>query len=232
MSYVLNGGETNQNISGALSLDGFKFPIKEGLRGLYMFTRKADSVGINYADGIDARVVGHLTAGKGYCTFNSSNYVDTGLAETEDMTVVFSSGNESLSSSIFGNHESATKIGIAIYAQNATTISFNAQRSEGAGSTSIVRSSGFGLYSFKIPKNERSVAKNHTSGTVAYSTGSSPRVAGGAGSLKIGKLTANTFPNNIDLPFVAVFDRVLSDAELDLIVAWAREALSKYGITI
>lgn len=232
MSYVLNGGKTGKIIDGSLSLDGFKFPVKNGLCGLYMMNKSIDTLGVNYGLGNDADIIGDPLAGNGFTELSGDGYLDTKLPETAGLTVVLAVGDSNEYVGYFGNYYNDNNRGASIYTVgNSDVILFSADREQGSGLINMNKSNSIALYSMRA-NEEGNFAENHTISEKKQRTALGGRSVSGVGTFTIGKLGQVSFKNPTKIAFLALFDRHISDAELEQVVSWARTSLSKYGITV
>ena len=232
MSYVLNGGETEQVISGALSLDGFKFPVQDGLRALYMMNRGVETLGVNYGSARDAEIIGEPVPGIGFSEISRDGYLDTKLAETADLTVVLAVGDMSINVGYFGNYHSNDNRGVSIYTiSNGSKIVFSADRADGAGSLMFDKTDNIALYSLRADTSGNFV-EDHTNNIKKQITTLGARNISGVGDFRVGKLGQVTLGNPTKMALLAIFDRSINDDELDAVVLWGRASLGKYGISV
>lgn len=235
MSNILNLGDVTLPGSGYLNLYGLTVPVTANLKGAFLFA-DGDISGRNYAaGGPSAAVVGSPVVTDNGLTMSGANYIDTGIAQTTDMTfiVVARLAHGADRAGIIGNYSST---GIAIFDMSAsnTSISGNVQRN---GATSQANTdttaNQYQLIAFRAGVSSNSRLQNVTMSTdISNTANTSPVINLNSETIKIGRLPGSSFIGPVDIAAVLIYDSVLSDVDANKDFTWAREYMNSYGVSI
>lgn len=235
MSNILNLGDIVLPGSGYLNIYGLTVPVTANLQGAFIFG-DGDISGRNYAaGGPQASVVGTPAQTDNGITLDGSNYIDTGIAQTTDMTfiVVARLGHSADRAGVIGNYNTT---GIAIFDLSAanTSIAGNLQRN---GATSQANTdttaNQYQLIAFRAGVSSNSRIQNVTLATdVSNTANTSPVINLNSETIKIGRLPATSFVGPVDIAAVLIYDRVLSDAEANDDFTWARNYMASRGVSV
>jgi len=237
MSNALNLGDIILPGSGYPNLFGFNFPVLGGLEGLFLLANGEDPKK-NYAPGKpDATVIGSPVVSSAFTTFGGANYLDTGIAETAEMTFIMAV-RDAVSGAVnvgyAGNFFASPNFGVAIYSPIAggqlQAMADRTGSSSGAGSLVAADLTTFKMFSYRIA-SDKSRLKNLTTGVISESV-SGAREVSGSGPILLGRLPLSGYSETHDQGFAAILSRALTDAELTLIEAWGRSYMDAQGITV
>jgi len=239
MSNALNIGNISLPGDGYPSIFGFKIPVTTGLEGAYLFGDGAGQFSRNYAPGKpNATVIGSPSSGSGYGVFSENGYLDTGISETADMTIITvardSTGFVDPVPGYVGNNFSIASGGVAIYIGSPTTLRGNAIKN---GAVDYVNVSGdpavFTAQCLRARSAAASSFTNMTSGSTASSANTTgTRTVDSSNKIWIGRLPANTFKGINDQVLTLIYSRAISDAELNQIATWLRSYCASKGISV
>lgn len=236
MSNAFNIGEVVLPGDFYPSIFGFTVPVRDGLEGAYLFGDGVTQIPKNYAqDKPDATVVGALSVGAGYATFNETGYLDTGITETADMTVITvardSTGSADPAPGLIGNFIDATRGGLAISTNGATGYRATEVKDSTLRSIPILAAQeNFTIQALRARNLKTSSLKNLTSGDETIGSSTAARTVYSAGTIWIGRIPNTGFKGFNDQVAALIFSRALTDAELDLVAAWLRGYCASKGI--
>lgn len=248
MSNALNLGKIVLPGDNYPSIHGFSIPVTSGLEGAYLFGDGLGQVARNYAPGkAQASMVGAPVAYSGYCNFGADGYIDTGIAETADMTLitVCRDSTGSLSDPVpgyIGNNSSITGGGVAIFGGatenqlRGSNVKINTAVTPAAPGVEFLQVAGnpfaFTGQVLRARNAAPSSFENASTGAKLFSTGSGVRVVEKTYPILIGRIPSNTFKGLNDQVAALVYSRALSDAELDQVMAWLRSYCVSKGVSI
>lgn len=239
MSNALNIGNIALPGDGYPSIFGFKIPVTDGLEGAYLFGDGVGQFARNYAPGkANAKVVGSPSSGSGYAMFSELGYLDTGIAETAEMTIITvardSSGFVDPVPGYVGNNFSVSAGGVAIYIANTTTLRGNAIKN---GAVDYVNVTGdpatFIAQCLRARSGAASSFTNMTSGVTASSANTTgTRTIDASNTIWIGRLPATAFKGLNDQVATLIYSRAISDSELNQVATWLRSYCASKGISV
>lgn len=225
---------------------GFTPPVTSGLKGWWYLGQNAAQTVKDLAFLEDALVVGTPTYGTGIATFTSlSNYLQTGVAEEADGTVLFAAR--------WPSPQSGTATGVPYSALNgspydaglqcyitsvsypsATIVNFLGKSGGTANIFSQITSNDIStraFYSCTYASTGAHKIRNITAGTSGSGTFSGARTLNG-GDIRIGS-SNNTRNATCEMSFWAYYNRVLSEPEQDSVYAAVKQFLAdKRSLTI
>lgn len=235
MSNILNLGNVTLPGSGYLNLYGLTVPVTTNLKGAFLFA-DGDLSGRNYAaGGPEATVFGSPVLTDNGLTMDGTNYVDTGIVQTTDMTliVVARLGHGAARAGIIGNYNST---GIAIFDLSASNASIagNVQRN---GTTSQANTdttaNQYQLIAFRAGVSSNSRIQNVTMATdISNTANTSPVINLNSDTIKIGRLPGTSFVGPVDIAAALIYDSVLSDVDANKDFTWARDYMTARGVTV
>nr|WP_312622601.1 hypothetical protein [Pseudomonas juntendi] len=232
MSNALNLGVSLPG-EGYPSIYGFEIPVVSGLTGAYLFGEGLSMLGYNYAPGMpDASVIGTPTVGNGFASFGAAAYLQTAAEESANMTiftVARASGSSGLAG-LVGNFGSS--LGIILYADLSLKYAIgNAQRSaEGGANLPEANLASFQIYGFRAPAAAGSLVKNYSRGASIVSANGAGRVVSTVGPLRVGRSYSGSPTQPNDQVLALIYNRALTDVEMDSVAAWARRYCVAKGI--
>ncbi|RMX06704.1 hypothetical protein D8I35_09390 [Corticibacter populi] len=236
---VFNHGDAVLPGSGYMPIEGFNFPVSDGLRGLFLCGDGLSIARRNFAGLGDAEIIGAPAEHEGFCRFDAGNYLQTQIAETAALTYIVvgrrpteSTGAEA---TFIGNYAPGS-IGATMYTSSSgSAMTANADRSPAGSTTASVVTdvSAMGLYVMTAPASGGPTwLYAMTAGLQNGSTNTNPRAVTGAGLLRIGAVYAATFSGAADIVTAAVLDRVITDDERAAIAVWARNYAGQFGFAV
>ncbi|KEX91598.1 hypothetical protein HA62_23365 [Pseudomonas putida] len=237
MSNALNLGSIVLPGDNYPSIFGFNIPVTSGLEGAYLFGDGLNQVGRNYAPGkSNAMVSGGPVAGGGFASFGSG-YLNTGISETADMTIISvcrdSSGFADPQPGFVGNNISLVAGGVAL-ATGSGGAALRGQAVKDALSdyaTVAATTSNFVLVAYRARSSVASQISNLTSGVSAVAASTGVRTIDPSPIL-VGRLPSLNFQGPNDQAVCLIYSRALTDAELSLVAAWVRGYCTSKGITV
>ena len=240
MSNALNLGNIVLPGDNYPSIHGFNIPVTSGLEGAFLFGDGTAQMGRNYAPGkANATVVGAPVAGAGFGVFSEAGYLNTGISETAEMTIITvcrdSSGQVDPKPGFIGNHLDIPSGGVAIFTATETT--FRGQNVKNSlsdycnlSATGTVAT--FTQIAFRVKSNAPSLMTNLTSGVTVSSTSSAARSVDSGNKILIGRIPSEGFKGLNDQVAALIFSRTITDAELTSIATWLRNYCAVHGITV
>lgn len=247
MSNALNLGNIVLPGDNYPSIFGFNIPVTSGLEGAYLFGDGSGQVARNYAPGkANAAIVGTLApVGAGFATFSDAGYINTGISETAEMTLITvsrdSTGTADPIPGYIGNNFSVAGGGTTIISGSPTTlrgscVKINATLTPPAADVEFISAAGnpatFTAQSFRAKNAAPSLMNNLSTGLQVVSTNSGVRVLETNYPIWIGRIPSNSFKGFNDQVAALVFSRALGDAELALLMTWLRGYCASKGIAI
>ncbi len=237
MTNALNLGDVTLPGETYPSLFGFSIPVTSGLEGAYLFGEGASQMPFNYAvDKPDATVIGAPGAGSGFATFSENGYLDTGIAETAEMTIITvcrdNTGTGDPVPAFVGNHLNTTLGGVAIF-HNNTGLQAQAQavKANASDVAAVALANGYtwAMLAHR-PKNAApSLMANLTTGASGSSPSSGARTVYAA-PIWIGRIPNNSYKGLNDQVACLIYSRALSDVELNQVSAWLRSYCASKSI--
>lgn len=236
MSNALNLGNIILPGDGYPSLFGFQIPVVSGLEGAFLLGDGEAMLGKNYAPGkSDGVVIGTPTANSGYAAMSGSGYIDTGISETDALTLFAvlrdSSGTVDMAPGVIGNYVSGNS-GASLYMGADYIRSGLARTGTTDGVSTGINPAIFSLVSARGATGIATRVKNWTAGSENSGTAITDRALNTAQTLKIGELPNASFAGPIDIGLAMIYSRVLTDVEMDQMAAWARSYCAAKGITV
>lgn len=238
MSNALNLGDIQLPGDNYLSLFGFNIPVTSGLEGAYLFGDGVSQAPKNYAPGkANAAVVGSLVAGANFITMSEAGYIDTGIAETADMTIlsVFrdSTGTSDAQPGFVGNHSTLALGGVAlIYSSAGANISGQAIKAQASDFASTPWSmASFTMVAYRPRGSAVSQISNLTTGSSGQSSSTAARTLS-AQPIWIGRIPSNSFKGLSDQVACLIFSRALSDSEINTLAVWLRAYCASKAINV
>ncbi len=238
MSNILNLGDVVLPGDGYLNIFGASIPIIGGLTGAYLLAN-GDISGRNYAPGgTNSDVVGAPVVTDGGLTLSGSNYLNTGLTQTTDATMVaairFDQGTGAASA--INNYTNSPREGMSIF-DSAGTSSIAAGSVVRGGAVSQTFTTApadvYQLYSLQYGASKNTTFKNHTAMTTGEdTTNTSSSIGLSANPILIGRSTETSQIAPIDIGFVLIYSRVLTPSEMVEIETWAKGYKAAYGVTV
>lgn len=240
MSNALNLGSIVLPGDNYPSIHGFNIPVTSGLEGAFLFGDGVAQMGRNYAPGKpDATVVGAPVSGAGFGVFNEFGYLNTGISETAEMTIITvcrdSSGLVDPKPGFIGNHLDVPLGGVAIF--TATETLFRGQNvKNNLSDYCSVSANGtvatFTPLAFRVKNNATSLLTNLTSGAAAGSASSGARTVDSANKILVGRIPSEGFKGLNDQVAALIYSRAITDAELTSMTVWLRKYCASHGIVV
>ncbi|MCS4063730.1 MULTISPECIES: hypothetical protein [Pseudomonadaceae] len=240
MTNALNLGNVTLPGSNYLSIYGFNVPVKSGLEGLFLFGDGSAHVARNYAPGkANATVVGAPQSFNGYTTFSDSGYLETGIAETAEMTIITicrdSTGIADPRPGFVGNYFDLATGGVAIFPQSETQFRAQTVKNKANDYSTVLAKDTIASYAalaLRVRNNAPSVMKNLVTGVEVSSTSSLARTVDGSRTIQIGRIPNDGFKGLNDQMMVLIFSRSILDAELSSLIPWSAGYGTSHGINI
>ena len=240
MSNALNLGSIVLPGDGYPSIFAFQLPVLTGLEGAYFFGDGLSLINKNYAPGkANATIKGAPVLGaNGGVEFSLNNYLDTGIADVPNLTVL-SVFRETLGTGsanacgIIGNNLSLATGGIGVY-RNAIGTTVSCTTIKGGALENAVATivpGGYTAIALRAKDSAVSVSNNLTLGTTFTGALSGARTLTPQPML-IGRLPNASFSTVHEQLMALVFSRAISDAELDLLSAWMKKYCASKGYTV
>lgn len=226
---------------------GYVPAVPTGLEYLNFFTGSA-VIGRNLAPGKGpATVVGAPTQGDSYATMTSlTDYVQTNVAQTPNFTffVVAGAGTET-ANFLIGNFQSGSAAGAWLWNSNftpgdslvrptlATNHNVDAPATVSLAGVEVAAPLAPTMLAahYRTSSNEK-VLWNATSGSLLVQTPDHPAVAVSANTYRVGSAVASAISSVTDIYFAAIYSRVLSTTERELVVNSVRAFYAARGIVI
>lgn len=213
-------------------------PVTDGLESAFLLAHGA-APERNYAPGkANAAVTGAPTVAAGYTQFNGANYLRTGVADTDAITIVAAlydpiypdtpSGDEP---GYLGNYASASTGGIAVYGSANGRINFNAVKSPASAPNLVYDPTAASLFCFRSSSSYLTRIQNLTAGTSEQSSNAGARVVS-SNVIRIGTIYLSAFDGPTRIGMVLLYSRVLSDTEVESAATWAREYMASQGVIV
>lgn len=237
----------------ALSI-GFDAAVSNGLRGLWFFNRGMESRRNLAVGGVDAVVSGAPAVQGGYLRFTgNASYFQTDVSDSEALTIIMAGrstdtmadpAHSPMFVSNFGSGAvgggNAGTAGVSVYsASDPTVIKSAASRYTDATASAVTSASrdiaatlsAWNLIATRT-RNDRTQADNLTTGASAANNYTTQARVVGAGKLRIGSSFSSAYTGLADVAFTAIYNRYISDAEVDAMSAQVKAALQYLGITV
>ncbi|MCE1053433.1 MULTISPECIES: hypothetical protein [Pseudomonas putida group] len=240
MANALNLGDVVLPGNNYLSIFGFNIPVKSGLEGAFLFGDGGAQIGRNYAPGkANAVVVGSPQAMNGYTTFNETGYLESGISETAEMTIIIvcrdSTGNADPRPGFIGNHFDIASGGVAIFTASETV--FRAQNiknklSDYCNLNATDTIATFTPMALRVRNNAPSVMRNMTTGANAASTSSAARTIDAARKIQIGRIPSDGFKGLNDMMAAIIYSRSITDEELSVLTDWLKGYCLSHGVSV
>ncbi|MCZ9638572.1 hypothetical protein [Pseudomonas putida] len=232
-------------------------PVANGLVGWFNFDTDVSRFNFNRAiDGVNASLIGSPTLGNGFGTFTSlSAYLQTDISETDEMTIIAlcksngiipggaSAGGDASTPAFVTNYigqavtpgYTGNALGLGIFATSPTVLTGFASRDNGSGGVTVAGASAmpevianWGIRGVRVT-NALTTVFNRTLGIEAGSTVNNKRVRNNK-KIMIGS-TTTAFGGKADISTVAIYQRALSNEEIDKIAAFMRIRAARFGIS-
>lgn len=238
MTNALNIGNVALPGDGYPSLYGFSIPVLNGLEGAYLFGEGVSQMSRNYAPGKpNATVVGTPVSGQGFATFSETGYLNTGIIEGPDMTMITvcrdGTGLSDAAPGYMGNNFSTAGGGMAIVIGNATNLRGTNIR---AGALEFINVTGNPLNFTAQCLRARNLAPtsfdNMSSGVSLSSSSSGVRTLDTTNPILIGRIPSNAFKGSNDQILAMVYSRAITDTEVSQLTLWAREYCAAKGFSV
>lgn len=216
-------------------LGAFSIPYADRLGGAFFLGYGREIAAVNWAADTEVSFIGNPTFENGYAELDGANYIDTGVDETLATTlfVVFREASSN-SVGVFGNYGSPTTVGTSLFVSSgSTTMSLNTGRIGGTGGVVTVGSdtSGWGIYSARIPATGQATLRNHVSGSASTSGASTDRELNGVGPLRIGALYSASFTGGSQVFAALQYSSDLTVAETLVVGTHLRQMAEAAGLT-
>jgi hypothetical protein len=232
-------------------------PVNDKLEGWFTFDTDARRLAVNRAIGKpNGSVSGTPTIFPGYARFTGkSNWVQTEIDETEDMTMIVvcravapvgTPAENATNPFYVGNYDTppkdtslpfSTLYGASIYTGFTQSITATGTRYTDANQTAITSAgaavagapeTNWALYSSVISDANGTTSKNHTTGISAHQNNHSKRLVGSR-KMRIGSAYRD-FGGQCDISFVGFYSKALSPDELERVIVPIRKRLARLGI--
>ena len=239
-----------QNIDAETDSAKLYLPVTDGLQYIMLGTDSVKKATHNFAPRKrDGQGIGAVSIVDNVAKFVSqSAYLQTDVAETADFTAIFVvKTDDTLAASatravVFGTFESLPKngettktYGSIVYFNSATQISLIAGRGTTVANTlngNVVLTTNPKQYQLYVARVDATtnMIKNITAATINTKNDATVRMTTIA-NYRIGSSYA-AFNGHCQLPFVALYNRALTDVEVDSVAKTVRRIMLKKGITI
>lgn len=232
-------------------------PVANGLVGWFNFDTDVSRFNFNRAiDGANASLIGSPTLGNGFGTFTSlSAYLQTDISETDEMTIIAlcksngiipggaSAGGDASTPAFVTNYigqavtpgYTGNALGVGMFATNPMVLTGFAARDNGSGGVTVGGASvnpdtvaTWGIRGVRVT-GALTTAFNRTANVEASSGSTGKRVRNNK-KLMIGS-TTTSFAGKADISAVAIYQRALSNEEIDKIAAFMRIRAARFGIS-
>lgn len=207
----------------------YNIPVTTGLVAEFLMAHGRPP-GRNYANGKTSSIVGAPVVGANYTTVNYQNYIDTGVPDTKEITVVSVFSGTS-GSPVVANNPLGAGGGFGVY---FTAGGVNAYASRTDGGSSVIHPNPTAMHLFNAVAGDA----QHTvltDVTIGYSRENSTivgsRVAKSGSNLLIGYHDNNKLADT-KIGLMLIYDRVLPQNELDLVNAWVRQYMEAQGVAV
>lgn len=238
----------------AESINGkYVAPVTDGLEYWHFFNTSQDKVKHNFAPGkVDPTPVGTITAQANYAEFKSlSNYLQTELIEPMEFTLIAVVKTPNVDFSTFADKpaffgtfralpldgsSTSSLYGTTLFINDATTISLTATRKGTGDPTSApanltgINPNSWGLYVGRVSYTSTEL-KSHTLNITDLDDAGGLQRFRSKGKIKIGGVN-DDFGGINHQAFQALYSRVLTDAEVALVVKRVRDYMFKRGIIV
>lgn len=240
MANALNLGSVVLPGSNFLSIYGFNVPVKAGLEGLFLFGDGASHVARNYAPGkANAITVGVPQAFNGYTTFSEAGYLETGIAETAEMTIIDicrdSTGIIDPRPGFVGNYVDLAVGGVAIFPVNDNAFRAQSVKNQ-ANDYSNVNArdtiATFAPLALRARNNTPSLLRNMATGLEGASNSSGVRTVNAGRAIQIGRIPIDGYKGLNDQVACVIFSRAITDQELFLMTQWCKGYCVSHGHNI
>ena len=234
--------------------------VADGLKAWFTFDTDARRFFYNRAKNQpDAVIIGNPIAYPTHGRFKGlTNYLRTGVRETDGMTLIVvgkaaapipaeaSTTGDAITPFYLGNYRGASvtegitgsAYGTSLYHIKPDTLTGGAARDNGTGAaTSVVNSLGageipteWGIRVLRVSSSMGLKVQNLTRNTMSQGEDLRPRVLSDS-LFQIGSGTA-AFGGEVDISSLAIYDRVITDAELNEIAVAKRKRMLRLGINV
>lgn len=227
-------------ISGAI---GLVPPVSRALAGIFILGGSLELSRRNLAPGAagPGTIVGAPTVEAGYITTASqSHYIDSGIAETNAMTLIVVARAPLLGSSnrpgLIGNYLNSPASGAAVYIDGTTGTGFpiGAPKLNVMMGTLVSQSltdpdsSAWGYYEGSVFNGAGTILRERTAGVAsAAATTATTRVRNTASNIRIGSMAHPSFTGNADISLAIIHADTLTTAEAAANYAWAQAVTTK-----
>lgn len=239
MPFAYDIGDAALTDGGFPTIAGFTIPVIAGLEGCYIFDGQPGDLGRNYASGRPAAsVIGAPVVDGKSARFSGSAYLDTGISETGSMSIIVVAkastppGTGNLAS-LFGNYNSNSAGGIGMWMQEPTLVRTNAIK-DGASDLLNVSctTSNYALLAYRVRSGGYSRLINFTNGDDVQSSGTGVRTLDVTRTLRVGRFYNTSYQAANDQMLCLIYSRLLSDLEVQSVVAWVREHCTRKGVVV
>lgn len=234
MSNALNIGNVALTGDSYPALLGFSIPVVDSLEGAFLFGDGVAQMTRNYAPSkADAKTVGTLRTGVGYALFDETGYLNTGIMEAQEMTIVCIGRSEGVSNPAYlGNNLSIVGGGFGLMPQSSgfrgTSI-----RNAAVESLNVAGDyKNFSAMALVLKQSAPNVATNLSTGVSVAGASSAARTLEKVNPILIGRLPSNAFKTPNEQVAVLIYSKALSDAELTSVYRWAREYAAEKGFAV
>lgn len=210
--------------------------VSNGLK-YWNFFDKAGTLARNLAPGGGApRLNGLPKQNAGYVSFLNQMNVDTGVAETGELTFLIACQLATLTSSLpgaMGTYSAGGSSQIHFDPASGKVIQYDSRINDDtfiANANTLVKSPY--AWSFYSARYGAAISKimDHTKSLTAFGSATYPRLVSGL-NVRIG-YTENRIDTNVNVAFAAIFNRALTDAECVSIYDVVKVYLASFGLRI
>lgn len=210
---IFNNGDSEVDVHNYLPLEAFKFPVTDGLTGLFLFGDGSANVVRNFAGGDDAVIVGNVVSYDGYSRFNGYNgYLQTAIPESPNMCIAAIARRPAQASTsqafIATNYQSGAYLGVSMGISASNGLQAAISRADGSGTFSTTaESTEFFVSVLEIPESGASKIYNLTRGAGNTSSNAGERTLTGAGNMRIGGSYSTNDATYLDIVAIAIFNK-------------------------
>lgn len=237
MSNALNIGNVTLPGDNYPALLGFSIPILDSLEGAFLLGDGIAQMTRNYAPSkADAKAVGTLRSGAGYAILDESGYLNTGIMETAEMTVIAvgraPDGTISTNPAFVGNNLNTGTGGFGLF-PNATGAQGTSIRGGALERIQVTsRYQDFTALSHRLKATTPNIVNNLSSGESKLGASSAARTLEKTNPILIGRLPSSAFKTTNEQIVVLIYSKALSDTELATVYAWVRSYAADKGFAV
>lgn len=228
---------------------GFLPPVSNGLLGWWHLGGTLANSQKNLATGLLSTVVGSPTVAAGFLTLGPSNYIDTGLAETNEWTFIVVAKNPAPGTAAanrpmyISNNLASPAIGAGLLEGGATAPAGSFRTSvffdNGSGGTTQITAQAAAtdvtVWHYVQGSASSTLARtvDKTTGAVATSALSGTRARNTSNTLRIGAAANNTgLAGTPGMAFAAIYNRALTSTEEAAVYATVKALMAAKSITV